>query len=192
MDFLNLTPLNPPTKTPFLVHFVAKSGPFGRFGGCIAPPASPPPPPPPGYGPGLLCSVKLADDASADLNVSTGVKRHLQLTHQLICRLTGDNTVSRKMCKGKLKYMQYGTCGSPRIVSTKARLETVHRQPHQKVVDRKRRNYLTSAVTKLFLLNHQLVFCCSHPTSSGIYAGNHYSLETCRMNMLIKCTTALK
>ena len=31
-------PLNPPTKTPFLVHFVAKSGPFARFGGCIVPP----------------------------------------------------------------------------------------------------------------------------------------------------------
>ena len=31
VDFLNLTPLNPPTKTPFLAHFVAKSGPFGRF-----------------------------------------------------------------------------------------------------------------------------------------------------------------
>ena len=24
-------PLNPPTKTPFLAHFVAKSAPFGRF-----------------------------------------------------------------------------------------------------------------------------------------------------------------
>ena len=140
----------------------------------------------------LLCSIKLADDASANLNVSTGMKRHLQLTHQLICWFTGDNTVGWKMCKGKLKYMQYGTCGSPRIVSTKDRLETVRSQPHHKEVDGKRRNYLTSAVTKLFLLNHQLVFCCSHPTSSGIYAGNHYSLETCRMNMLIKCTTALK
>ena len=39
-----LTP-NPPTKTPFLAHFVAKSGSFGRFGGCIAPPH------PPGYRP---------------------------------------------------------------------------------------------------------------------------------------------
>ena len=38
-------PLNPPTKTPFLAHFVAKSGPLGRFGGCFAPP---------GYGPGML------------------------------------------------------------------------------------------------------------------------------------------
>ena len=28
-----LTLLTPPTKTPFLVHFVTKSGPFGRFGG---------------------------------------------------------------------------------------------------------------------------------------------------------------
>ena len=36
-------PLNPPTKTPFLAHFVAKSGPLGRFGGCVAPPAPPPP-----------------------------------------------------------------------------------------------------------------------------------------------------
>ena len=25
-------PLNPPTKTPFLIHFVAESGSFGRFG----------------------------------------------------------------------------------------------------------------------------------------------------------------
>ena len=33
VDFLNLTPLNPPTKTPFFAHFVAKSGPFTRFGG---------------------------------------------------------------------------------------------------------------------------------------------------------------
>ena len=34
-------PLNPPTftKTPFLAHFVAESGPFGRFGGCIIPPS---------------------------------------------------------------------------------------------------------------------------------------------------------
>ena len=38
-----LQPLNPPTKTPFLAHLVAKSGPFGRFGGCN----------PPGYGPGM-------------------------------------------------------------------------------------------------------------------------------------------
>ena len=36
------SPPIPLTKTPFLAHFVAKSGPFGRFGGCI---------PPPGYGP---------------------------------------------------------------------------------------------------------------------------------------------
>ena len=33
------SPPYPPTKTPFLAHFVAKSGPFGRFGGCIAPTA---------------------------------------------------------------------------------------------------------------------------------------------------------
>ena len=32
-DFLNLTPFNPPTKTPFLVHFVTKSGPFARWVG---------------------------------------------------------------------------------------------------------------------------------------------------------------
>ena len=31
-------PLNPPTKTPFLVRFVAENVPFGRFRGCIAPP----------------------------------------------------------------------------------------------------------------------------------------------------------
>ena len=37
VDFLNLTPLNPPTKTPFLVHFVDKSGPFGRLGGASHP-----------------------------------------------------------------------------------------------------------------------------------------------------------
>ena len=40
VDFLNLIPLNPLTKTTFLAHFVTKSGPFGRFGGCVAPPAS--------------------------------------------------------------------------------------------------------------------------------------------------------
>ena len=32
------SPLNPPTKTSFLAHFVAKSGLFRRFGACIAPP----------------------------------------------------------------------------------------------------------------------------------------------------------
>ena len=37
VDLLNLTPNNPHTKTPSLVHFVAKSGPFGRFGGCVVP-----------------------------------------------------------------------------------------------------------------------------------------------------------
>ena len=34
VDFLNL--LYPLQKPPFLTHFVAKSGPFGRFEGCIA------------------------------------------------------------------------------------------------------------------------------------------------------------
>ena len=34
IDFLNLTPLNPPSKTPFLAHFVGKSGTFARFGGA--------------------------------------------------------------------------------------------------------------------------------------------------------------
>ena len=42
--FLNLTPY-PPTKNPFLAHFVAKNGPFGRFEGVRRTPA------PPGYGP---------------------------------------------------------------------------------------------------------------------------------------------
>ena len=33
VDFLTLPPsLNPHTKTQFLAHFVAKSGPIGRFG----------------------------------------------------------------------------------------------------------------------------------------------------------------
>ena len=32
VDFLNLTPLYPPSKTPFFSHFVTKTGPFGRFG----------------------------------------------------------------------------------------------------------------------------------------------------------------
>ena len=37
---LDLTPLNPPTKTPLLVHFVAESGPFGRsLHPCTPPPA---------------------------------------------------------------------------------------------------------------------------------------------------------
>ena len=31
-------PPYPLTKTSFLVHFVAKSGPFARFRGCVAPP----------------------------------------------------------------------------------------------------------------------------------------------------------
>ena len=37
------SPPYPPTKTPFLAHFVAKSEPFGRFGGR-----------PPGYGPDIV------------------------------------------------------------------------------------------------------------------------------------------
>ena len=32
------SPPYPPTKTSFLAHFVAKSGPFARFGGMRAPP----------------------------------------------------------------------------------------------------------------------------------------------------------
>ena len=47
VDFLNLTHLNSPAKTSFLAHFVVKSGLFGRFKGCIAPPT------PSGYGPAL-------------------------------------------------------------------------------------------------------------------------------------------
>ena len=31
VDYLNLIRLNPPTKSPFLVHFVAKRGPFEDF-----------------------------------------------------------------------------------------------------------------------------------------------------------------
>ena len=42
--FFQPHPSYPPTKTPFLAHFVAKSGSFGRFGGCVAPPHPPPPP----------------------------------------------------------------------------------------------------------------------------------------------------
>ena len=45
VDFFEPHPPYPPTKTPFLAHFVAKSGLFGRFGGCVTPPH------PPGYGP---------------------------------------------------------------------------------------------------------------------------------------------
>ena len=41
-------PLNPPTKTPFLAHFVTKSGPFSRFGVVCRTP------PPPATG---LCSI---------------------------------------------------------------------------------------------------------------------------------------
>ena len=45
VDFLNLShSLNPPTKTSFLAHFVAKSGPLTDLGGASHPP--------PGYGPG--------------------------------------------------------------------------------------------------------------------------------------------
>ena len=42
-------PLNPLTNTLFFAHFVAKSGPFGKFGGVHHTHS---PPPPPGYGPG--------------------------------------------------------------------------------------------------------------------------------------------
>ena len=45
-ELFGTSPPYPPIKTPFLVHFVPKSGPFGKFGGCIAPPRTPP-----GYGP---------------------------------------------------------------------------------------------------------------------------------------------
>ena len=41
VDFFKPHPPCPPSKTLFLAHFVAKSGPFGRFGGCVAPPAPP-------------------------------------------------------------------------------------------------------------------------------------------------------
>ncbi len=65
MDILDLTPLiktpflshfvtksgpfgpNPPHKPSFLAHFVAKSGPFGRFGVVRRTP-------PPGYGPAVV------------------------------------------------------------------------------------------------------------------------------------------
>ena len=71
VEFLDLTPFNPPTKTPFWVHFVAESGPFGRLGGCVAPP-------PPGYGPGfwsLLTAVVLLYPIIADFDVVyTGIK----------------------------------------------------------------------------------------------------------------------
>ena len=45
VDFLNITPLNPPTKTPFLAHFVPKVDLLFRFGGVRCTPV------PPGYGP---------------------------------------------------------------------------------------------------------------------------------------------
>ena len=49
-------PLNPPIKTPFLVHFVAaESGPFGRFFFGV-------PHTPPGYGPG--CGLGLVGYAN--------------------------------------------------------------------------------------------------------------------------------
>ena len=49
VDFLNHIPLNPLTKIQFLAHFVAKSGPFGRFWGpCLAPP---------GYGPVFMFQI---------------------------------------------------------------------------------------------------------------------------------------
>ena len=46
------SPPYPPTKTQFLAHFVAKSGPFGRLGGASHPPHPPPPP-----ATGLLLSI---------------------------------------------------------------------------------------------------------------------------------------
>ena len=50
VDFLSLTPLNPPTKTPLLAHFVTERGPFGRFGVVHHTPT--PTPTPAGYGSG--------------------------------------------------------------------------------------------------------------------------------------------
>ena len=44
VDFFEPHPPYPPTKNPFLAHFVAKSGPFGRFGGVCRTPCTPPPP----------------------------------------------------------------------------------------------------------------------------------------------------
>ena len=49
MNLLDLTPpLIPPSKIPFLVHFMAESGPFDRsfLGGALHAQR-----PPPGYGP---------------------------------------------------------------------------------------------------------------------------------------------
>ena len=42
VDFFKPHPPCPPTKTLFLAHFVAKSGPFGRFGGGATHPPHPP------------------------------------------------------------------------------------------------------------------------------------------------------
>ena len=53
-------PLNPLTKAPFLVHFMAKSGPFDRSGVYC----TPYPPPPPGYRPGLILEDKYTSFAS--------------------------------------------------------------------------------------------------------------------------------
>ena len=60
VDFLNLTPLNPPTKTSFLAHFVTKSEPFGRFGVVHRTP--------PGYGP--------EDDIQLQLFMSTDLWKY--------------------------------------------------------------------------------------------------------------------
>ena len=40
VDFLNLT-LNPPSKTPFLAHFVTKADLMADLEWCVAPPAPP-------------------------------------------------------------------------------------------------------------------------------------------------------
>ena len=110
--------------------------------------------------------------------VSTGVKRCRQPTHQLICWLTGDATRSRQMCEGTLKYLQYGTSGSPSIVSTGMSPPTSAPSTTSNGGWWKTGYHLTSSATKLFL-GRELVFYRHHQAASfGI----------CRQSLLTRNT----
>ena len=90
-------------------------------------------------------------------------------------------SLSRQMCEGTLKYLQYGTFGSPSIVSTVTSPQNGAPPTTSKGGWRKTGHHLTLASTKLFLQCRELVFCRCHPASSGI----------CRHSLLTRNTQFL-
>ena len=89
--------------------------------------------------------------------------------------------VNRQINEVKSQYLQYGNQVYPVLFLLKHHLKTVRRQPHQKVVNGRRRavaHQLKLAVIKLFLLGLELVFYRRHPASSGICRQSLDLLET--------------